>query len=204
MIFTLLRVENPHVLKSLSKNKISFFRKIEDVSLFHFNKIDNDLFHAVFNISDEYQVSTKKLGNQHNYMYSSLINFFFLSQCNFAFLEYVNVNYQEEVLSDLRNKTKAKINPYVLNNIQILNLVNKLNGSLKKIKYVTTDEEYRDLDFVTREKLFNIGQSNTIEEVSILLDGKFVTITANGRISVDNSEEEFLIEFTKRILNAID
>jgi hypothetical protein len=203
MNFSLLKVENPNKLKSLSKNKINFFKKVEDVSLFHFNTIDNDLFHAVFNISDEYQVSTKKLGSQHNYIYSSLVNFFFLQQTNFAFLEYVNSEYQDEVLSEIRNRTKVHISEYELNNKQITLIIDKLEGNIKKVKYITEDEEFKDLDFISKEKLLSISQSNKIEEVTILLENQFITITNNGRISVDNSEEEFLVKFTKRILNAI-
>lgn len=206
MNFSLLKVDNPNKLKSLSKNKINFFKKVEveDVSLFHFNKIDNDFYHAVFNISDEYQVSTKKLGSQHNYMYSSLINFFFVKNSKYTFLEFINSEYEKEVLLEIKNRAKVEINKYELNNEDILSILNKLNGDIKKLKYITRDEEYKDLDFVSKNDFFKISQFEVIEEVTILLENQFITITNRGKISVDNSNEEFLIKFTKRILNAMD
>lgn len=204
MNFSLLKVENPSKLKSLSRNKINFFKKKEEISLFHFNKIDNDLYHAVFNISDEYQVSTKKLGNQYNYMYSSLVNFFFLDQNKYAFLEYINNEYLEEVLMELNRKTRASISKIAINN-DLFKLFNiDLNGTIKKMKYTNEDDEFIDLDFATKDKFLEVVASNTIEEITVLVENQFITINKNGRVSVDNSEEEFLVYFTKRILNAIN
>ncbi|WP_079525498.1 hypothetical protein [Solibacillus isronensis] len=204
MNFSLLKVDNPNKLKSLSRNKINFFKKQEDVSLFHFNKIDNDLYHAVFNISDEYQVSTKKLGNQHNYIYSSLINFFFLPENKYAFMEYINKEYLEEVLTDVNKRTKASLSKIEINNSLFKLIYNDLNGTIKKLKYTNEEDEFFDLDFVTNEKFLGIINSNIIEELTVLVENQFITINKNGRVSVDNSEEQFLVTFTKRILNAIN
>lgn len=204
MNFSLLKVEHPKKLKSLSRSKINFFKKQEDVSLFHFNKIGDDLFHAVFNISDEYQVSTKKLGNQYNYMYSSLVNFFFLPQNKYALLELINKEFLEEVITDINKRTKAAINKHEVNNGSFGLIFHDLNGSIKKIKYTNEDDEYLESDFVSKEKFNDLINSSVIEELTILVENQFITVNKNGRVSVDNSDEQFLVNFTKRILNAIN
>lgn len=203
MNFSLLKVEHPNKLKSLSRNKINFFKKQEDVSLFHFNKIDDDLYHAVFNVSDEYQVSTRKLGNQYNYMYSSLVNFFFLPQNKYALMEYINKEYLEEVITDINKRTKASISKYEINNDFFKLIFLDLNGTIKKLKYINEDEEYFELDFISNEKFIELINSNIIEELTVLVENQFITVNKKGRVSVDNSDEQFLVHFTKRILNAI-
>ena len=203
MKFSLLKVDNPQKLKSLSRNKINFFKKEEEITLFHFNMFDNDLYHAVFSINDEYQVSTKKLGNQHNFVYASLVNFFFLLNKEFAFLEFVNNEYQDEIINEIERKTKISVKQQPLDNVSFLKLVGKLNGDIKKIHYSNDDGELFDLDYTSYEKFTQIADVNTIDDCTISVEDQFITISNNGLISVDNSDEKFLVGFTKRILYAI-
>lgn len=204
MNFSLLKVNNPNKLKHLSKNKINFFKKEEDISLFHFNKFDNELYHAVFNVQDEYKVSTKKLGEQHNYVYSSLVNFFFLSGSSYAFVEYINKEYQEEVLNELMRRTRTKIELLKVNNELIKILYKDLDGIIKKINYTNEDGELLELDYVTEEKFNEIVYKNIVDDFTILFEGQFIKVSKEGRISVNNSDENYLINFTKRLINAID
>lgn len=203
MKFSLVRVDNPNKLKSLSKNKTSFFKREEEISLFHFNMFDNGLFHAVFSISDEYQVSTKKLGSQHNFVYSSLVNFFFLNNHNYAFLEYVNNEYQNEVVKEIDHRTKNNLETQLLDNSLMIKLYKELSGTIKKIRYSNDEGELFDLDFVNHEGLIKIGNQNTIDDFTVLVENQYISVSREGFISVDNSDELFLIGFTKRILDAI-
>ncbi|SDM16990.1 hypothetical protein [Bacillus sp. OK048] len=204
MNFTLLKIENSSKLKSLSKNKINFFKKDEEISLFHFNKLDNDLFHAVFNISDEYLVSTKKLGNQHNFIYSSLINFFFFLDNNFAIIEFINNEYQNDVLTDIKTRTKTSINIHKLDNELLLKIFHSLGGTIKKLYYSNDEDEYFELDYVKEDLLNKIANNNTIDSFTVLFEGQYASVSSQGRISVDNSNQEYLVNFIKRLLNAIN
>lgn len=204
MNFSLLKVDNPNKLKSLSKNKFNFFKKDEDVSLFHFNKLENELFHAVFNINDEFVVSTKKLGNQHNYVYSSLINFFFLLNNDYAFLEYINKEYQNEVLTEINSRSRSNVNIQKLNNEFLLKINQSLNGIIKKLYYSNDEEEYFELDYVNEDSLKEIAAHSTIESLTILFDQQYVSVSREGKISVDNSNQEYVVNFIKRLLDAIN
>lgn len=203
MNFSLLKVDKPLKLKSLSKAKVNFFKREEEISIFHFNKFDSDLFHVVFNINDEYQIGTKKLGNQHNLVYSSLINFFFLLNSNYAFLEYLNKEYQEEILNEVQTRTKASVGVLTLDNELLMKIYRSLDGTIKKLQYTSPDEEYFNLEYVNDEQLNKIFNENTIDSYTVLIEGQFISISKEGRISVDNSDEDFVINFTKRLLNAI-
>lgn len=203
MNFSLLKVEQPNRLKKISKNRISFLKKEEEVSLFHFNKLDNGLFHAVYNLRDEYKVGTKKLGIQHNYMYSSLINFFFLPNGQYAFIEYINHEYQEEVVAEIERKSNTTIQLVNINNEMFNHIYTELQGSIKRLNYSNEDGELLDSDYVTEEKFYQILKEYTIDDLTVLFENQFVTIKSNGRISVNNSDENYVYNFTKRILNAM-
>src|SRR5699024_4123464 len=202
--FSLIKVDNSKKLKALSRNKVNFLKKEEDASLFHFNKFDNDLFHAVFNVNDEYQIGTKKLGKQYNYAYSSLINFFFLLSNNYALIEHLNEKYKNEVLDYINNKTDAKLKAAYIDNSIIINLYRSLSGTVKKIEYTNNDDELFDKDFVSDGEFYEIANAYTIDRLTLLVDKQFLSITKKGKITIDNSDEGFLIKFTKRILDAIE
>lgn len=204
MNFILLKVDNPKKLKSLSKNKINFFRKDEDVSIFHYNQMDNGLFHVVFNISDEYVVSTKKLGHQHNFTYSSLSNYFFKLETNYTILEYINNEYLDEVLNEIRKKTKSIISIVEINNGHFLDIYDNLKGKIKKLAYTNQDEEFVELENINQGTLQKISEENLIDSITFFFDNQYVSIKANGKISVDNSNQEYLVGFIERVLNALN
>lgn len=203
MNFSLLQVDSPNKLKRISKNKISFFKKEQDVSLFHFNEISDGLFHAVYTLQDEYKVSTRKLGEQHNYVYSSLINFFFLSNSKYAFIEYINKEYQAEIIRELEDKTNSKIKVMRINNKIFNKLFTELIGNIKQINYTSGDGELLSVDYADKALFNQIIENYIVDDITILYQGQFVRITNNGRISVNNSDENYVINFTKRVLDAL-
>lgn len=203
MNFILLKVDNPKKLKSLSKNKINFFRKDEEISIFHYNQMDNGLFHVVFNISDEYVVSTKKLGHQHNFTYSSLSNYFFDLDTNYTVLEYINNEYLDEILNEIKKKTKSLISIVEIKNDQLLEIYGEFKGKIKKLEYTNQDEELIELDNISQDTLQKISENNSLDSITFLFDNQFVTIKANGKISVDNSNQDYLVGFIERVLNAV-
>lgn len=204
MNFSLLRVEHPKKLKRISKSKINLLKKDEEISLFHFNELYNGLFHAVYYLQDEYKIGTKKLGVQHNYAYSSLINFFFSPESPYAFIEYVNNEYQKESIREIEKKANTTMQVLDINNNLFNRFYKELQGTVKKINYSNDDGELLDLDFVSDDKFNQILKDNIIDGITILFDNKFVTITNEGRISVNNSEENYVYNFIKRILDAMD
>ena len=139
MNFSFLEVESPKKLKKLSKRKISFLnKKDEDVSVFHYNAVDEEIIHVVFNINDEYQVSTLKLGNQYNFSYSSLLNFFFIPNRNYAFLEYINQEFEEMVIKEINNRCGTSIDSSKFINKNFWEIYVGLNGTIKKLNYTRT------------------------------------------------------------------
>lgn len=204
MNFSILKVDKPNKLTSLSRSKINFLNKEEDISLFHFNKFDDDLYHVVFNILDEYQVSTRKLGQQHNHAYSSLVNLFFLADSHYVLIEYINKNFQEEVINELMRRTKVIIESPKLNNELLAILYYDFNGVIKKLNYTSKDEELLSVDYVNEKDFTEIVSENTVDDFTLLVENQFIKVSRTGRISVNNSNENYLVNFVKRILNAIE
>lgn len=203
MKFSLLKIDDTSKLKKLSKNKRSFFYKEEDVTLFHYNVLENGLYHAVFNVNDEYQVGTKKLGKQYNLSYSSLVNFFFLEKNKYAFIEHTNDQFRNEVISYIENRTKSNIKLFELDNKIIMKIFNTFDGTVKKIEYTNEYEELLDKDFVNTKELNDIANSYEIDRITFLVENQYLSLTKSGNVIVDNSDENFLINFTKRILSTI-
>lgn len=203
MNFILFEVDNPKKLKSLSKNKISFFKKDDDVSLFHFNKMENELFHVVFNISDEYMVSTKKLGNQHHFSYSSLTNFFFDVNSHTTLIEYINKEYLEEVLREIEKRTKSSIRVKNVTNEHFLILQKEFLGKIKKIEYTNSDEEFLEVENVGNNFIEENINKITIEKMVVFYENQYLSVNSNGKISIDNSDQEYVIKFVKRLINEI-
>lgn len=203
MQFSLLKIEKPNKLKRLSKNKINFLnKKEEEISIFHFNKFDDSLFHVVLHISDEYQIGTKKLGKQFNYPYSSLVNMFFILNANYILLEHINDKYTSEVIEYINNSTKTQVIKLSINNDIIIKLHELFNGTIKKVEYTNEYDEMFELDYVTKNYFHEIASNNTIDLITLLVDNRFISLDRKGKITVDNSDENFLINFTKRILTS--
>jgi|SRR5690625_2876694 len=201
MQFSLLKVEKPNNLKRLSKNKINFFnKKNEEISLFHFNKFDDSLFHVVLLINDEYQIGTKKLGEQFNYPYSSLVNMFFILNVNYMLMEHINNNYTNEAMEYVSNMTKTRLNQTTINNEMIIKLYKLFEGTIKKVEYRNEYDEMYDLDYATEDDFNQIANNYTIDLLTLLVDNRFISLNRKGKITVDNSDENFLVNFTKRIL----
>lgn len=204
MEFSLIKIDKPNRLKKLSSNLSGFLAsQKEDISIFHYNELDNGLFHVVLNINDEYEIGTKKLGRQHNYPYSSLINLFFLPKYKYALIEYINENYLNDVLNFIRSKTKSELEISTINNSTITNMYNSLSGKVKKIEYTNTEGELFDKDFVDEKMFFDIVKDNNIDRVTLSIQDRMLSLTSTGKIVIDNSNEKFLINFTKRILSLI-
>ncbi|MDQ0268672.1 hypothetical protein [Cytobacillus purgationiresistens] len=203
MNFILFEIDNPKKLKSLSKSKISFFKKDEDISLFHFNKMDDGLFHVVFNISDEYMVSTKKLGSQHHFSYSSLTNFFFDANSQTALIEYINKEYLDEVTKEIEKRTKSLIRKKNITNEQFLIIQHEFSGKIKKIEFTNSEEEYFELENVSNNFIKDNLNDITIDKIVILHENQYLSVSNDGKVSVDNSDQEYVIDFVKRFINEI-
>lgn len=204
MNFTLFKVDNPKRLKKLNDSKISFFKKHEGIELFHFNKLDFEMFHLVYHIKDEYQVGTKRVGNQINLPFTQFINCFFFLNNEYLLIEEVLKEYQDDVIKHIQKKVNVTIENETVSNTQFLNVQSKLQGFIKKVEYINEDEGDISLDSISTEKLKEISSINILYRLTLSVENQFVSIYKNGRISVDNSDEMFLIKFTKDIIDAIN
>ncbi|MGE6895621.1 hypothetical protein [Priestia flexa] len=204
MNFTLFEVDNPKRLKKLSVNKVNFFKKHEDIELFHFNEIEKEMFHIVYRIKDEYQVGTKRVGNQMNLPFTQFINCFFFLESNYFLVEEVLEEYQKDVTLHIQQKANVTIQRKAIINDNFLSVYTSLSGFIKKLEYIDEDENDFYLDSVSNEEFRKIINQYKVDRLTMSVDEQFVSIYSKGRISVDNSDENYLIKFTRKIINAID
>ncbi|KGX94049.1 hypothetical protein N781_00445 [Pontibacillus halophilus JSM 076056 = DSM 19796] len=204
MNFSLYQVDKPKKLKRLSSNKMSFFKNNDDdINLFHFNEIETGMFHIVYNIEDVYQVGTKRVGNQMNLPFRQFINCFFFIDNEYFLLEETIDQYREDLVKHVETKAGVAIKLKTLNNNDFVKLFSYLNGFIKRLEYVDENEVDYFLNSVSGKEFNEIAENYTLDRVTLLVEDQFVSIYRKGKISVDNSDEEYLIKFTKEIANAI-
>lgn len=203
MNFTLFEVDNPKRLKKLSVNKVNFFKKQEDIELFHFNEIKDDMFHIVYHIKDEYQVGTKRVGNKMNLPFTQFVNCFFFLENNYFLLEEVLEEYQNDLTAHVQEKANVKIERKALENEHFLSVYSSLAGYIKKLEYKNKDEDDFYLDSVSEEKFKTIINEYIVDRLTLSVESQFVSIYSSGKVSVDNSDENYLINFTRKVVNAI-
>ncbi|KIL80758.1 hypothetical protein [Bacillus badius] len=204
MIFNILTVDNQEKLKNLSKMKKSFFSlKKEDISLLHYSEVKKDMFHVVFHFRDEYLLGTKKIGNQTTVPFSEYINLFFFSNSSFCLIEETNDVYFAEIKNYINSKANSTIQNYKLNKDNIYSITKYIDGFIKKVEYSNDGEDF-EKDFTSFEEFSALNESCDIDYVSISNGEHFISLYRNGRISISNSDEDYLINFTKDIVDELE
>lgn len=203
MNFNLYKTNDINKLIKLSNKKSKLFLKKDDVDLFHVNKLNKDQTHVVFYISDEYRFGTKKSGDRINVPFDQYVNLFIFSNSPFLLIESINEKYSDLIIKYIEAKTHCEINKSILNNTEILNIKNKLNGFIKEFEYSGPDESFIENN-LSNEKFNSIMETNiTVDFLLLNVEEKLLSITANNKISVNNSDEDYLIKFTGEVINAI-
>lgn len=204
MRFKLLKVNNSDKLLKLSKIKRSFLSKKEDMSLFHYFEVEQDLFHIVMHINDEYLLTTKKNGNYMNVPFSHYINCFFLKNSHYFFIEDIGDGYINDITAYLSKKTNAEFDSIEFNNKQIEKLISYFPGFIRKVEYKNQYDDFVDYENITMNQFQNYNLELDIDFVTFLVNSNFISIYKNGKISVDNSEEEYVINFVKDVTYGLE
>jgi hypothetical protein len=204
MIFKILQIDDQSRLKKLEKIKKSFFsKKKDDISLFHYQEVKKDMFHTIFHLNDEYLLGTKKIGNQTSVPFSQYINFFFFTNSCFCLIEDTDLVYLNEIKSYISNKTQAKVQEYTLSKDNFRNIVNRLGGFIKKIEYSNGEDDF-EKDFTSIDEFNVINDNYMIDYVSLNNNEYFISIYKSGKVSVSNSDEDYLMNFAEVIVDELD
>lgn len=204
MNFSMFELDNPAKLSKLAQKKINFFSKPDEVSIYHYNQIQKNMFHIVYHINDEYQLGTKKLGRQVNLPFREFINcFFFLDNHYFLMEETLDI-YKEEILQHIKSHTKVTIANKVFKNVDFERILLRLSGFIKSVEYIDKEDNNQYLDSTSLESFRLLIDDTTIDRLTIIVKDRFISIYKKGKISVDNSDENYLIQFTRDIVDAIN
>ena len=204
MIFKIIKIDDQSRLKKLEKIKKSFLsKKKDDISLFHFQEVKKDMFHTVFHLNDEYLMGTKKIGNQTSVPFSQYINFFFFKNSRFCLIENTDNVYFNEIKNYISTKTQEQIQEYTLNKNDFGNIVNRLGGFIKKIEYSNGEDDF-EKGFTSLEDFNFINKDYFIDYVSLNNNEYFISIYKSGKVSVSNSDEDYLIDFAEVIVDELE
>ncbi|WP_454844391.1 hypothetical protein [Priestia megaterium] len=204
MIFKIIKVDDQLQLGKLGKLKKSFFSlKKDDISLFHYQQVKENMYHVVFHSNDEYLLGTKKIGNQTSVPFSQYINFFFFSNSSYCLIESTDQVYFDEIKNYILQKTKSKVQEYSLEKEDFHNIVNRLGGFIKKMEYSDGEEDF-ERSFTSIDEFNKINDEYSIDYISLNNEEYFISIYKSGKVSVGNSDEEYLIDFAEVIVNELE
>ncbi|MDV6377713.1 hypothetical protein ORD22_05470 [Sporosarcina sp. GW1-11] len=203
MNFNLFKSEECSYYERIVKRKSRFLsQKNNDVDLFHVNKLSPNQLHAVFHISDEYKFGTKNSGDVLSVPFNQYINTFFFSDSSMFLVEAINDNYSNMVIDNLVAKTKNnQIRKMSLTNRQMLDIVISLDARIKLIEYERDDESFELENVDSYSEAFE--DTNNIHYLLLNVKDKLMSIKMGNTISVNNSEEDYLIRFTGELINAL-
>lgn len=204
MIFKVFKVDNQSNLNKLGKVKKSFFsRKKDEISIFHFQEVKTNMFHTVFHSSDEYLVGTKKIGNKTSVPFSQYINLFFFKESKYCLIEDTDQVYFDEIKKYVFEKTNTNLKEYLFSKRDYFNIVNHLGGFIKKIEYTDGEEDF-ERNFTSIADFNELNSNYTIDYISLNNEEYFISLYRSGKVSVSNSDEEYLIDFAEDIVNELE
>jgi|GEM_PF-2923145 len=204
MNFLILKTNDSKKLMKIAKEKTSFLPK-QDINIFHINKINNSMIHIVFHIPDEYHIGTKRGGSYLNVPFSQYVNTFLFKNSSYFLMEYIEENYIKELSNYIKKKTNADIFRVAMDNNLFNKLVSSLPGFIKQVEFIDENGDEQIIESLTIDKFHNycIDNKYTLEYILLNVDQQFISMDKNGKISVDNSDEKYLIKFTEVIVNAL-
>ncbi len=204
MRFKIFKTKNAIHFKELSNIKRSFVSENEELSLFHYFEVEKDLFHVVMHINDEYLLGTKKSGNYMNVPFSQYINCFFLKNSKYFFIEDVGDAYIKDLIAYFTDKTGVTFESFIMTNHQIEKLISQFDAVIKKVEYQDEYEEYFDYENPSHDEFISYNNELQIDYISILCDSNFISIYKESKVSVDNSDQEYIINFVKEVAHGLE
>lgn len=204
MRFNILQVNDQNKLKKLGGFKKSFFAKKDDINIFHYYEVENEMFHVVFRINDEHLLGTKKRGNYLNVPFTQYINCFFFLKSKLIVIEQIEEAYVYDIAQFIEEKTGSIISAFKFEKKHFQKMVNFFDGFIKKIEYYDEHEDDYEIDFADITQFNEINANYNIDYISLNVETQFISLYKSGRISVDNTSEEYLIKLIKDVVNELD
>lgn len=203
MDFKVYQAVNISNVKKLKREMKSILTRTKDITVFLYNEISPNLVHVVFKMNDEYVFGTRKGDMLNSLPFDHYINAFFHKKKSKVFIEDSFPPYIRMIEEYITNKSHIDLAKMSITKDNYKSLNSNIKGKINKLEYEFDDGDER-LDFVSQSDFDNI----TIPDISIFymlwkVDNRYISVRNTGSIKVDNSDEEFLIDFIGVISNAL-
>lgn len=207
MNFISYTVDNSKKLKKLKKEKPSYFKRGEKASVFLYNEQPNGLVHLILKLNDEYLIRTRLFDEYTSIPFDHYINVFFNIETSNIFIEESLSAYLQVAIEFLEEKNDVCINRKQLTNEVFLNLTNKFidKSQITRLEYVNNEDDIdKNLEFVSIKEFEELKQKDiTIEFMTWRFHEFYASANINGKIKLDNSNDEFLVKWLGVFSNAI-
>lgn len=199
MNFISYKVDNSRKLKKMKKEKPSYFKRGEKASVFLYNEQSNGLVHLILKLNDEYLIRTKLFDKYTSIPFDHYINVFFNIKNSNVFIEESLSAYLQVAVEFLEDRNGVSIDRKILTNEVFVNLTNKFvkDSNITRLEYINKEEDIdRELEFVSEEEFKKINQKDiVIEFMTWRFSDFYASANINGKIKLDNSNDEFLVKW---------
>ncbi|MEG0294322.1 hypothetical protein [Enterococcus sp.] len=199
MNFISYKVDNSKKLKKMKKEKPSYFKRGGKASVFLYNEQSNGLVHVILKLNDEYLIRTRLFNEYTSIPFDHYINVFFNIRNSNVFIEESLSVYLQVAIEFLEERNGVSIDQKILTNEIFINLTNKFlnNSSVTRLEYIDKiDDIDKELEFVSEKEFKRLIQNDiTIEFMTWRFSDFYASANINGKIKLDNSNDEFLVKW---------
>lgn len=199
MNFITYKVDKPNNLKKMKKVKPSFFKRGSDASVFLYNEKANGLTHLILKLNDEYLIRTKLFNEYTAIPFDHYVNVFFSLENSNIFIEESLSAYLEVAVEFLEIENKINIERKTIDSDSFFNLTERFSAEsdITRLEYLNkeTDEE-ETLNFVSLSEFKKLFKENIqIDFMNWRFKDFYASANRNGKIKLDNSNDEFLVKW---------
>lgn len=207
MNFITYESNNAKALKKLKKIKPSYFGRGDKANVFLYDEKSNGLTHVILKLNDEYLIRTKLFEEYTAIPFDHYINVFFNLKKPNIFIEESLSAYLDVAIEFLESESKINIKRKEIKNNSFINLNNRFYNSsqITRLEYLDKKTESDvTLDYVSNAIWEGLSMSEIeIEFMNWRFPDFYASVGNNGKLKLDNSNDEFLIEWLGVFCNEI-
>lgn len=178
----------------------------KDVSIFHFNKIKDNIFHIVFNIDEEIYTGSKYVKNISKLPINMYINTFLILDSNMLCIENVYSQYCDLIIKSIFDITGITFIKYEFSQTNLVKIIKSKSSKILQYDYeedeiIYSKENRKDIDLALSENksIYYVNITPNIEEYNNIL----ISIKKSNEINIKTNIPLILIELLEYLLGDI-
>lgn len=176
----------------------------QQCGIFHINEVQEDVYHMVYYIDDEYRTGTKLMGDVNTFKLDIYVNVFVFLKFKVVVIENIHKNYIDLVNEKLSNLLNYNLIDKTISYAEFKSIILNFSRKVKKLEYEIDD----NIEVVEdKESALKLLMTNDIDIKFITVTPEiqdyysdFVSVKRNGKISISSKTPLAFIRIFERLL----